>query len=377
VELQRPWVVLQGNVDKVCGAEATGRFVHAVKGAKLESLDGVGHGYGNEKRWGAAFDNGVRLLMESAAAQPAIVAGSAGAAAGEEPADAGDVFADGQAGRAAEGQGGRAADGDAQAGGPEESASQGRGESGGGAGGGRGAASSDAEALRAGLEKLDLPLMLHLSDRPRAYLLFISGDGGWSSLDRTLAARLARDHVDTVGISALQYFWKEKPAPRTAADLKLVLDLLRPQGKPILFGGYSFGAEVAPFLVNRPEYGAGAADPVFSAVVIVSPGPFATWEVSPLDWFRHTEKPSPDKVKSQIESLKLPTLCVYGAEDRESACSGLTPSDTRLVRALGGGHHFGGDYDVIADEVATFVQKTLAGGVLTSSPAPASQPSHP
>jgi hypothetical protein len=40
------------------------------------------------------------------------------------------------------------------------------------------------------------------------------------------------------------------------------------------------------------------------------------------------------------------------------------------VRALGGGHHFGGDYDVIADEVATFVQKTLAGGVLTSSPAP-------
>ncbi|HYV18921.1 MAG TPA: AcvB/VirJ family lysyl-phosphatidylglycerol hydrolase [Verrucomicrobiae bacterium] len=359
-DLQRPWVVLQGNVDKVCGAEATGRFVHAVNGAKLEALDGVGHGYGNEKRWGPAFDNGVRLLMESAAAQPAIVAGRAGAAAGEEVADSGGVFADG----------------DAEAGAPEESASPGRGDAGGGARGGKGAA-SNAEALRAGLEKLDLPLMLHLSDRPRAYLLFISGDGGWSSLDRTLAARLARDHVDTVGISALQYFWKEKPAPRTAADLKLVLDLLRPQGKPILFGGYSFGAEVAPFLVDRPEYGAGAADPVFSAVVIVSPGPFATWEVSPLDWFRHSEKPSPDKVRPQIEALKLPTLCVYGAEDRESACSGLTPGETRLVRALGGGHHFGGDYDVIADEVAAFVQKTLAGGVLTSGSAPASQPRHP
>jgi len=372
-ELQRPWVVLQGNVDKVCGAEATERFVHGVSGAKLEALDGVGHGYGNEKRWGAAFDNGVRLLMESAAAQPAIVAGSAGAAAGEE--DAGDVFADGQAGRS-DGGGDGDSDG-AQAGGSDDSASQGRGDSGGGARGGKGATSSDTETLRASLEKLDLPLMLHLSGKPRAYLLFISGDGGWSSLDRTLAARLAKDHVDTVGISALQYFWKEKPAPKTAADLKQILDLLRPQGKPILLGGYSFGAEVAPFLVSRPEYGAAAADPVFHAVVIVSPGPFATWEVSPLDWFRHAEKPSPDKVKPQIESLKLSTLCVYGADDRESACSGLAPSDTLLVRALGGGHHFGGDYDVIADEVATFVQKALAGGVLTSSPAPASQPSHP
>jgi len=338
--LERPWVVLQGNVDKVCGADATARFVAAVPGAKLERLDNVGHGYGNEKRWGAAFDAGVRTLMDSAAAQPAIVAGRAGAAAGEAAdADAGDVFAD--------------------------------------ADGGRGAAAASAEGLRAALEKLDLPLMLHLSDKPRAYLLFISGDGGWSSLDRTLAARLAREHVDTVGISALQYFWKEKPAPKTAADIKLILDLLRPQGKPILLGGYSFGAEVAPFLVNRPEYAAGAADPPFLAVVIVSPGPFATWEVSPLDWFRHTEKPSPDKVKPQIESLALPTLCVYGAEDRESACSGLLPSAARLVRALGGGHHFGGDYDVIADEVAAFVRKTLAGGVLSSGSAPTAQPSHP
>jgi type IV secretory pathway VirJ component len=65
---------------------------------------------------------------------------------------------------------------------------------------------------------------------------------------------------------------------------------------------------------------------------------------------------------------------VYGAEDRESACSGLTPNPQRLVRALGGGHHFGGDYDVIADEVAAFVEKALAGGVLSSGSA---QPGRP
>ena len=315
--LERPWVVLQGNADKVCGAEATDRFVREVKGATLERLDGVGHGYGNETRWGPAFDAGLR----------SIVAASSSAAAGAEK---------------------------------------------------KAPSSTGADELKAALEKLDLPLTLHLSDHPRAYLLFISGDGGWSSLDRNLASRLARDHVDTVGISALQYFWKEKPAERTAADLKRILDLLRPQEKPILFGGYSFGAEVAPFLVNRPEYGAAAADPAFAGLVLVAPGPFATWEVSPLDWFRQKEKESPDKVRPQIESIvSLPTLCVYGADDRESACSGLKPAESRLVRALGGGHHFGGDYDVIADEVAQFVAKTLPAGVLSSGSSHTPETGHP
>jgi type IV secretory pathway VirJ component len=361
VDLERPWIVLQGNVDKVCSAAATGAFVRSVEGAKLESLDGVGHGYGNEKRWGAAFDRGLRTLLDSASADEPVRTADAGVLDG--------------AGAGAASSAGAAATQEPPA--------------------------VNAETLGASLEKLDLPLMLKLSDRPRAYLLFISGDGGWSSLDRNLASRLAKDRVDTVGISALQYFWKEKPADRVAADLKRVLDLLRPAGRPILFGGYSFGAEVAPFLVSRPELAGGkpaaahdasagaakdaaagaakdaAADPVFAGLVLVSPGPFATWEVSPLDWFRRQEKESPDKVKRQIESLALPTFCVYGSDDRESACSGLAAAGGRVVRALGGGHHFGGDYDVIADEVARFVVRTLDGGVLSSASAPALEASHP
>ena len=348
--LERPWVVLQGNVDKVCSAAATERFARAVEGATLARLDGVGHGYGNEKRWGAAFDDGLRTLMAAASAAEPLRTADAGVLDERSV----DVAA----------SGGPAAD--QHAGAPATPARV------------QALPPVGTEALQAALEKLDLPLMLKLTERPRAYLLFISGDGGWSSLDRNLASRLAKDHVDTVGISALQYFWKEKPAERVAADLKRVLDLLRPKNRPILFGGYSFGAEVAPFLVKRPELTGSVADPVFAGLVLVAPGPFATWEVSPLDWFRKQEKPSPDKVKPQIEALGgLPTLCVYGADDRESACSGLTAAGGRVVRALGGGHHFGGDYDVIAEEVARFVVKTLDGSVLSSASAPAPEAGHP
>jgi type IV secretory pathway VirJ component len=310
VGLQRPWVVLQGNVDKVCDAGATDRFVRAVEGASLARLDGVGHGYGNEKRWGAAFDAGIAKLMASVATP---------APASPAPVPASPV--------------------------------------------------EDTQGLQSALDRLGLPLVTKLTGNPRGFLVFLSGDGGWSSLDRALANRLSRDHIDTVGISALQYFWKEKPPARVAADLRRIVDLLRAAGKPILLGGYSFGAEVAPFLVT----------PDFAGVVLVAPGPFATWEVSPMDWLRQKEKASPDPVRPRIESLgaALPLLCVYGADDRESACSSLATTPARLVRALGGGHHFGGDYDIIADAVAGFVEKTLAGGVLTSASAPTPETRHP
>jgi type IV secretory pathway VirJ component len=284
-----------------------------VNGASLARLDGVGHGYGNEKRWGAAFDAGLRTLLASAAApagalEPPVVAAKESAGAPQPESGAG------------------------------------------------------PEALESALGGLDLPLVTNLTGHPRGFLVFLSGDGGWSSLDRALANRLARDHIDTIGISSLQYFWKEKPAARVAADLRRIVDLLRAAGKPILLGGYSFGAEVAPFLVT----------PDFAGLVLVAPGPFATWEVSPMDWLRQKEKPSPDQVRPRIESLGagLPLLCVYGAEDRESACQGLATTPAHLVRALDGGHHFGGDYDVIADAVAGFIEKTLAAGVLTSASAP-------
>ncbi len=48
--------------------------------------------------------------------------------------------------------------------------------------------------------------MLRLVERPRAFLLFISGDGEWSSLDKTLVDTLAQHGLSTVAINTLKYF---------------------------------------------------------------------------------------------------------------------------------------------------------------------------
>jgi len=43
-------------------------------------------------------------------------------------------------------------------------------------------------------------------------------------------------------------------------------------------------------------------------------------------------------------------LCLYGAEERDSPCPRLAGPAIKAV-ALGGGHHFGGDYAALAAQI--------------------------
>ena len=311
-EMPRPWVALQGKVDKVCDPQATETFVNGIRGARVAMLDGVGHGYGNERRWGAAYDDGLRDVSMAAQAF----------------AEAQDEAAHPRS----------AADPGAGADGAVEPVSR--------------PPAPDADVFA----KLGLPLQLKLLPRPRAWLLFVSGDGGWSKLDQVLVERLAKGGVATVAINTLKYFWNKKEPGTAAADLRRLYDILKEDGAPIFAGGYSFGAEVVPFMVARQEMKSGS----FAGMVLIGPGPFATWEVSPLDWLRTKEKESPDKVFDQVEALgTLPVLCLYGEEDKQSICRPLTGHSSRQVVLLGGGHHFGGDYDSIAEGTMAFVDKVL------------------
>jgi len=83
--------------------------------------------------------------------------------------------------------------------------------------------------------------------------VFLTGDGGWADMDKTIAARLAAVGIPVVGWSSLEYYWTPR-TPESAAG--------RPRAdREPLRGGlaagtrdrrrYSFGADVAAFLVNR------------------------------------------------------------------------------------------------------------------------------
>ncbi|HMM57064.1 MAG TPA: hypothetical protein PKD77_05660 [Rudaea sp.] len=68
-----PWIVLQGDIDKVCNPPATVSFVEKVKNGKVVSLPHVGHGYGVPRNWMPQYRTGlIELLRDSTPAPPRV-----------------------------------------------------------------------------------------------------------------------------------------------------------------------------------------------------------------------------------------------------------------------------------------------------------------
>ena len=175
--------------------------------------------------------------------------------------------------------------------------------------------------------------------------VFYTGDGGWAELDREVSHRLAANGVGVVGISSLRYFWSLKPPEDAAADLARIIRNYSAtwHKKHFMLVGYSFGADVIPAIYNhlpadeRAEVG---------AIGLIGPSPRAQFEIKMVGWLGRNGNGDP--TLPQVEMMRdLPIVCIHGSDETDSLCPDLTNKSAKNV-AIGGGHHFGGDYDALS-----------------------------
>ena len=72
--LSGSWISLQGEIDEVCAAPVTKKFIAEVPGAQIVDLPKVGHGYGVQENWLPQFDAAYRRITAPRAPAPAQVA---------------------------------------------------------------------------------------------------------------------------------------------------------------------------------------------------------------------------------------------------------------------------------------------------------------
>jgi type IV secretory pathway VirJ component len=184
--------------------------------------------------------------------------------------------------------------------------------------------------------------------------VFYSGDGGWAQLDRGVSARLAAAGVRVIGVSSLRYFWRERQPEEAAGDIARVLRYYLSEvapDTPVLLIGYSTGADVMPFLVNRlPDL----LRARLATVSLIAPGRNAQFVIHVGDWLPGRESRG-TPLMPQIERLQVPVLCLYGEGDKSALCPDIPPDRATTVR-IGEGHHFSGDYEAIARRILSFAQ---------------------
>ena len=179
------------------------------------------------------------------------------------------------------------------------------------------------------------------------FVILLSGDGGWAGLDKDIARALAAKGIPVVGFDSLRYFWHKRTPAGLAADLDRVVRHYSAhwrKGRVVLLG-YSQGADVLPFAINRlpPATRAQVAQ-----TVLMGLSDKAAFEFHLSSWLHRDDDSGLPILPEALKLRADTTLCLYGEDEKESLCPKVPPGHV-TPRALPGGHHFDGAYDRLAD----------------------------
>ena len=174
------------------------------------------------------------------------------------------------------------------------------------------------------------------------FAVLLTGDGGWAGIDQDVSAALAARGIPVVGWNSLKYYWPGRTPEVAAHDLERIVRRYaaawrRPK---VVLVGYSFGADVLPFLYTRlpADVQAGVA-----SVNLLALSDTASFEFHVADWIPGADRGERPTVPELGRMGAVRVRCVYGAEESDSPCRSLHAPTLQAIE-LAGGHHFGGDY---------------------------------
>ncbi|MEI6387339.1 MAG: AcvB/VirJ family lysyl-phosphatidylglycerol hydrolase [Spirochaetota bacterium] len=284
--LRNPWIVLQGTVDEVVNPKITTTFVEGTAGASLILLPEVGHGFSVRSRWAPGFSDAFEKIV-ARLPSPSSATSTEGLPLVELPVKPGIP-----------------------------------------------AGTGTATAVASGAAK------------PEYFVILLSGDGGWASIDRSVAEYLNSLGLPVVGFDSLSYFWKARDPEGLALDLARVIDSYAVQWSrdKVILAGYSFGADVLPFAMTRLP--PSVADRVVG-LVMIAPSNYASFKFQVAGWFGAAGEKQWPTVQEVAKLKDRDVMAIIGSEEKDSLPAELAAAGAK-VKILPGGHHFSNNYKGLA-----------------------------
>jgi len=275
-KLTAPFIVLHGSNDKVCPLAESQQFIKGVNTGQLIELPNVGHDFEVSSTW----------LPEYIQAYKKIIAAPS--------------FAEQKAAQNALAQ------------------------------------SQKLEPLPSDFPVIAIPTAIK-DTLPMVF--FISGDGGWTSFDNSLAEALAAKGMPVAGLDAQKYFWNAKTPTETAiAVSKAVQHYMQLWNKKrFILAGYSFGACVVPFIANLlPAQLKESMEGVYS----LSPDETADFEIHISDMLNLGTSDANYKVTDEIKRIRqLHPVCIFGIEESVTTRAHFSEAGAKII-TVPGNHHY-------------------------------------
>jgi type IV secretory pathway VirJ component len=184
----------------------------------------------------------------------------------------------------------------------------------------------------------EIPLILEKFDSTKYLVFHITGDGGWRGFDIKLADEFKAQRMSYIYLNALKYFWKTKTPAQLADDIIPVLRnyLKKWDKKELILVGFSFGAEIIPFLYTRlPE----DLKQKVKLLVIITPASTSDFTIHLTDMMGVDHKYAYDVVK-EVDKIKTTKVLALFGEKEESTFPANHKQENCKMTFIKGSHHF-------------------------------------
>ncbi len=208
----------------------------------------------------------------------------------------------------------------------------------------------------------DLPLvLLPVDGHGKTMAIIYSGDGGWRDLDKQIGGELQKAGVPVVGVDTLRGFWHRQTPEAAARGLERIIDhFVQAWDAPdVLLIGYSFGADVIPFMVNRlkpPALGH------IRLIALLGLSHNTAFEIHVSGWLGRSSAGDALALAPELRKLDRSRVqCFFGIEEQnESGCTDAALADAEIIKTAGG-HHFDGDYVKLTRKILDGAARRGAG----------------
>lgn len=283
-KLTAPFIVFQGDRDMICNTTEVNEFVKGMKYAEIYNLPTVGHGFVNQSKWMPQMKEAVKKIID------------------------------------AQSFGNKA---------PIETV---------------------PGINTAAISQLPLYFIKAVDNPEKPLCIVISGDGGWTDFDQSISEALSKNGISCVGLDTQKYFWEAKTPETTAQDITKVLQYYLPrlQKTNFILVGYSFGADVIPFIANRLP-----ADlkKKLALVAMLSPDDKTDFEVTISSMLDLGSEDSYDVLKEIKKVNYIKKLCIFGSEEDDEDMQKSFKSNGAEITVLNGGHHYDDNYPLIVSSI--------------------------
>lgn len=184
-------------------------------------------------------------------------------------------------------------------------------------------------------------------------IFYISGDGGFNYFSSGLCNSINRAGYSVTALNARNYFWEKKEPETAAIDIAAYLEkkFLNRKNQQLVLAGYSFGADVLPFIVNKlPEI----IKMKLKCVLLLTPSTTTDLEIHWSDLFGSNNKRSKDVVAEINRMGIIKTAIISGSSENDFPLKSIKLVNYQNEK-LPGGHHYEGDIDKTAKTIIKYI----------------------